>query len=551
MGMAAADDLWWKDAVLYCLDVETFADSDGDGCGDFGGLTDRIDYLAGIGVTCLWLMPFYPTPGQDDGYDVIDFYGVDPRLGTLGDFVAFVRTAAGRGLRIIVDLVVNHTSSQHPWFQQARSDPASPFRDYYVWRDEAPESPTDLVFPDTETSNWAYDGVAGQHYLHRFYAHQPDLNISNPAVREEIAKIMGFWLQLGVSGFRVDAVPYLLEVLPKGKPRGNAHDVLVALRAFLSRRRGDAILLGEVNLEPQEVRRFFGEHGDELDMQFSFLTNQALHLSLARCDDAPLRQMLQRLPEVPAGCQWANFVRNHDELTLDKLQPQERDDVFAAFGPDPGMQLFGRGLRRRLPPMVAGDRRRIELAYSLAFSLPGTPVLLYGEEIGMAENLNIPGRMSVRTPMQWTAEPGGGFSTADPASLRRPLPTGEYGPEAVNVAAQQPDTNSLLNWMERLIRRRKETPELGRGNLRLLDSGAPGVLAHRSDYDGGTVLALHNFTPHERDATLRLDDGCTALVDLLSDRRHEASGDVTFRLEGYGYRWYRVIRSAQQPASHG
>ncbi|MDQ3709284.1 MAG: alpha-amylase family protein, partial [Actinomycetota bacterium] len=427
--MAAADDLWWKDAVLYCLDVETFADGDGDGCGDFTGLTDRIDYLAGIGVTCLWLMPFYPTPGHDDGYDVIDFYGVDPELGTLGDFVAFVRTAAGRGLRVIVDLVVNHTSSQHPWFQQARADRGSPFRDFYVWRDEAPEGPTDLVFPDTETSNWAYDDVAGQYYLHRFYAHQPDLNISNPAVREEIAKIMGFWLQLGVSGFRVDAVPYLLEVLPEGKPRGDAHDVLVALRAFLSRRRGDAILLGEVNLEAQEVRRFFGEHGDELDMQFSFLTNQALHLSLARCDDAPLRQMLQRLPDVPAGCQWANFVRNHDELTLDKLQSHERDDVFAAFGPDPDMQLFGRGLRRRLPSMVGGDRRRIELAYSLAFSLPGTPVLLYGEEIGMAENLNIPGRLSVRTPMQWTAEPGGGFSTADPASLRRPLTTGAYGPE--------------------------------------------------------------------------------------------------------------------------
>jgi len=473
MGMAAADDLWWKDAVLYCLDVETFADSDGDGCGDFGGLTDRIDYLAGIGVTCLWLMPFYPTPGQDDGYDVIDFYGVDPRLGTLGDFVAFVRTAAGRGLRIIVDLVVNHTSSQHPWFQQARSDPASPFRDYYVWRDEAPESPTDLVFPDTETSNWAYDGVAGQHYLHRFYAHQPDLNISNPAVREEIAKIMGFWLQLGVSGFRVDAVPYLLEVLPEGKPRGNAHDVLVALRAFLSRRRGDAILLGEVNLEPQEVRRFFGEHGDELDMQFSFLTNQALHLSLARCDDAPLRQMLQRLPEVPAGCQWANFVRNHDELTLDKLQPQERDDVFAAFGPDPGMQLFGRGLRRRLPTMLDGDERAIRMVYSLVFSLPGTPVLFYGEEIGMGENLAIEGRMSVRAPMQWSADQHGGFSTAaDPKALRRPMTEGAFGPAHVNVGAQRRDPESLLNWFERLIRRRRECPEIGFGKLTLLETGS-------------------------------------------------------------------------------
>ena len=402
----ATSDLWWKNAVVYCLDVETFLDWNGDGEGDFQGLTQRVDYLAGIGVTCIWLMPFYPSPDRDDGYDVTDFYGVDSRLGTLGDFVEFVRTAKDRGIRVIADLVVNHTSDQHPWFRAARASRNSPYRDYYVWADQPPAGgPKGVTFPDQETSLWRYDERAGQYYHHRFYKHQPDLNVSNPKVRDEIAKIMGFWLELGLSGFRVDAVPFLLEPTGAGEALADPHEYLRDLRSFLSRRSGEAILLGEVNLKAKDVRRFFGdEDGDELHMCFNFLGMQAMYLSLARQDTRPLERSLRQLPAIPTDNQWANFVRNHDELTLDKLSDKERAEVFAAFGPDPDMQLYGRGLRRRLPSMLGGDMRRIRLVYSLLFSMPGTPVLFYGEEIGMAENLAVEGRSAVRTPMQWSDE---------------------------------------------------------------------------------------------------------------------------------------------------
>ena len=543
-------DLWWKNTVFYCLDVETYLDGNGDGVGDFQGLTQRVDYLAGIGVTCIWLMPFYPTPDRDDGYDVVDFYGVDERLGTLGDFVEFMRTARARGIRVIADLVVNHTSDQHPWFRSARSSRESPYRDFYVWRDEPPEDgPQGLVFPDAEDSNWAWDEEAGQYYLHRFYSHQPDLDITNPKVRDEIAKVVGFWLELGLSGFRIDAVPFLLETegIAGADDVGDPHEYLRALRAFAERRRGDATLLGEVNLGPDELRDFFGdEDGDELHLEFSFLTNQALYLAMARGSAGPLRTTLAALPEVPKDCQWANFVRNHDELTLDKLTDDEREEVFAAFGPDPELQLFGRGLRRRLPPMVDGDRRRLELAYSLAFTLPGTPVLFYGEEIGMGENLDIPGRASVRSPMQWSDGVNGGFSTADTERLRAPLVRGEYGPEHVNVAAQRRDPESLLNWMERIIRRRKECPEFGWGVPTVLDTADDAVLAIRSDADTSTLLAVHNLgaDPVTARLALRDDDDCEVLEDLL--RGHAPlspdGGAVPVELEPYGYRWLRLRR---------
>ena len=389
------------------MDVETFLDSDGDGCGDLAGLTERIDYLAGLGVSCLWLMPFYPSRQRDDGYDITDFYGVDGRLGTPGDFTELIRTAADRGIRVIADLVVNHTSDQHPWFQAAR-DRGSRHHGFYVWADEKPqEKPGDVVFPDRETSNWAWDPKARQWYLHRFYSHQPDLNIANPAVRDEIAQVVGYWLDQGLAGFRVDAVPFLIE--PIGLPEGalaDPHEFLRDVRRFIGRRRGDAILMGEVNLPPEQQRAFFGdEDGDELHMVLSFVVNQAMYLALARGDASPLRAALESLPAIPEDCQWANFVRNHDELTLDKLSEDERAEVFAAFGPEEELQLYGRGLRRRLPTMVGGDERRMRMLYSLAFALPGTPVLFYGEEIGMAENLAIPGRYSVRAPMQWSDGP--------------------------------------------------------------------------------------------------------------------------------------------------
>jgi maltose alpha-D-glucosyltransferase/alpha-amylase len=550
MKSKATSDLWWKNAVVYCLDVETYLDADADGVGDLPGLTERLDYLAGIGVSCLWLMPFYPSPRKDDGYDITDFYGVDPRLGTHGDLVELVRTARDRGIRVIADLVMNHTSDQHPWFQAARADKDSPYRDFYVWADEKPpEKPGDVVFPDKEDSNWAWDEEAGQFYLHRFYSHQPDLNMANPEVRDEIAQVVGFWLEQGLSGFRVDAVPFMLE--PMGLP-GDAlvdpHELLRDLRRFIGRRSGDAILLGEVNLPPDDQRTFFGdEDGDELHMLFSFTVNQALYLALAREQAAPLERALAELPAIPEDAQWASFVRNHDELTLDKLSKSEREEVFAAFGPEEDLQLFGRGLRRRLPDMLDGDQRRIRMVYSLMFSLPGTPVLFYGEEIGMGENLAIEGRMSVRAPMQWTDGPNGGFSNAeDPKTLCRPVTEGRFGPEHVNTFQQRRDPDSLLNWMERLIRRRRECPELGWGAFTPLSAREPQVLAHRCDWDGATIVAVHNLGGRKVTTRLPLDAEET-LVDLHGTQDLEPPYEL--ELEAYRYRWYRLGASPRLPGA--
>ena len=544
MGNKAAYDLWWKNAVIYCLDVELFADGDGDGCGDFPGLTGKVDYLAGLGVTCIWLMPFYPTPNKDNGYDISDFYGVDPRLGTLGDLVEFLRAARERGIRVIADLVVNHTSDQHPWFQSARADERSPWRDFYVWADEQPEGPPGVVFPDAEDSNWDYDEVAGKWFLHRFYSHMPDLNIANPRVRDEINKIVGYWLELGLSGFRVDAAPFVIELAGTDAERGqDPHDFLVNLRAFLNRRRGDAILLAEANEPPDKQRRFFGdEGGDEMHMLFNFVLNQHVFLALVRQDPAPIVKALRELPPVPETSQWANFVKNHDELTLDKLTDDERQEVFAALAPDPDMRSFGRGIRRRVPTMLEGDRDRMELLYSLLFTLPGSPVLLYGEEIGLGDDQRVEGRAAVRVAMQWAPGPKAGFTGGDPAV---PLVTdGPFGPDKVNVAGERRDPESLLNWMERAIRTRKELPELGWGAWRVLDTDHPAVLAHRCDWQGRGVLVLHNLGPEPAKVGVELGDdveGGRPMADLLGNRHREpATTGRPVALHGFGYRWLRL-----------
>jgi trehalose synthase len=548
MDISRTSDVWWKNAIFYCLDVETFHDGNGDGIGDFAGLTQQIDYLAGLGVTCLWLMPFYPSPNRDDGYDITDYYAVDQNLGNLGDFVEFVRTARDRGIRVIADLVVNHTSKEHPWFQSARADRNSPYRDWYVWRDEVPEGGHDgLVFPDEENSNWEWDDGAKQYYLHRFYKHQPDLNIANPKVREEIRKIVGFWLEVGLSGFRVDAVPFLLETDGAAHAMEvTPHDWLRHLRGFIGRRRGDAVLMGEVNLEYEEVRQFFGdEGGDELHMCLNFNLNQALALALVRQDAGPLVHSLRAMPSLAADDAWANFIRNHDEWSLDKLTEAERQEVFRAFGPKKEMQLFGRGLRRRMPTMLDGDPARIRSVYSLAFALPGAPVLFYGEEIGMAENLAIPGRMSVRSPMQWSNEPNGGFSTAAPDKLRRPVVEGKkWGPAAINVADQQRDENSLLNWIERLIRRRRETPEIAFGEWSLVPVPEAAIFALRYAWGSRIVLVIHNLSakPHRTSFKLEPAAGENGLIDLFGqgDFKQNKDGTVTVELDGYGCRWLRV-----------
>ncbi|GAA1691057.1 alpha-amylase family protein [Nonomuraea maheshkhaliensis] len=545
MRLTYTSDVWWKNAVVYCLDVETFKDGNDDGVGDFRGLTQQIDYLAGLGVTCLWLMPFFPTPNKDDGYDITDFYTVDPRLGTLGDFVEFMRTAHDRGLRVIADLVVNHTSDRHPWFKEARSSKDSPLRDWYVWSDTPePDNPDQVVFPDKEDSVWEYDEGSGQYYLHSFYRHQPDLNVANPEVRDEIARVLGFWMELGLSGFRVDAVPYLIEnVDPK---LAEPHEFLADLRAFMTRRMGGSILLGEVNVAYKDLVSYFGDGlGDQITMCFDFIGMQKAWLSLARCDAGPLSEALRERPKPPKDCQWAVFLRNHDELTLDKLTEDERQEIFAAFGPSEDMQIFGRGLRRRLPPMLGGDPRRVKMAYSLLFSLPGTPVIFYGEEIGLGENLKAEGRMAVRVPMQWS--PDGGFSRVEPV---RAVPEGAFGPERVNVADQRRDTDSLLRWFQLLIERYRECPELAWGESTVLDTGEPAVFAHRCDADGATVVVAHNLSDTAREAELRLDGlgGCR-LTDLLADGSTEVpdGGVVRITMEPHGCRWLRASRPDVAP----
>jgi maltose alpha-D-glucosyltransferase/alpha-amylase len=542
-------DLWYKDAVVYSLDVETFQDGNGDGIGDFRGLTGRLDYLANLGVNCLWLLPFYATPNRDNGYDVSDYYGIDPRLGTLGDFVELLYQARGRGLRVLVDLVVNHTSDQHPWFQSARRSRDSPYRDFYVWSDTLPEHAREgMVFPGFQDGIWAWDEAAGAYYLHRFYDFQPDLNIANPAVREEICRIMGFWLELGVSGFRLDAAPFLIEMKGasgagdlSGEGPGDHYAYLREFRDFLSWRRGDAILLAEANVEMSKAMDYFGE-GAGLHMLFSFYLNQHFFLALARQEAEPLRQGFAKQPVPPPTGQWANFLRNHDELDLGRLTEAERQEVFQAFGPEPDMQLYGRGLRRRLPPMLGGDRRRLEMATSLLFSLPGTPVLRYGEEIGMGEDLSLPQRESVRTPMQWTGGPNGGFSKAPSSALPRPVITGgPFGKDKINVAEQHRDPGSFLRWTERLARTRRECPELGWGSCELLESGDPAVFAHCCSWRGSEVIAVHNLADRPARVHLTLRPGPPGpALELLGDRRYELVDPADeIDLEPYGYRWFR------------
>ncbi|GHE12775.1 alpha-amylase family protein [Klenkia taihuensis] len=548
MRVSDTADLWWKNAVLYCLDVETFMDWDDDGSGDFPGLVQRLDHLVDLGVTCLWLMPFYPTAERDDGYDITDFYGVDPKLGTHGDLVELVRTAHDRGLRVIADLVVNHTSDQHPWFKESRRSKDSPKRDWYVWRADAPPDTSDqVVFPDQEDSIWELDERTGEYYLHQFYKTQPDLDVTNPLVRDEIAKIVGFWTQLGLDGFRMDAVPFLLDTNGAEADRlPDPHAWMRDVRSFLDRRTSGGILLGEVNLPFEQQLKFFGgADGDELTMQFDFISMQATYLSLARCDAGPLTRALTGRPATSPHSQWATFVRNHDELTLDKLTEDERQEVFAAFGPDPAMQIYDRGLIRRLPPMLGGDPRRVRMVYSLLFSLPGTPTIFYGEEIGMGEQLDVGSRLAVRTPMQWTSGTNGGFSRAKASKLPGPVVTGGYGPEFVNVADQRKDPDSLLSFFRRLVSRRKECPELGWGEFEVLEQPHAAVLAHLCSWDDGALVALHNLGPEPAVVPVELD-GCGAehlLADLLVEGTTalDERGRADVPLEGYGYRWLRVV----------
>jgi maltose alpha-D-glucosyltransferase / alpha-amylase len=533
------NDLWYKNAIVYCLSVGSFQDSNGDGVGDFQGLGRRLAYLQGLGVTALWLMPFQTSPGKDGGYDIADYYNVDPRYGTLGDFVEFTHAARQRGMRVLIDLVVNHTSDRHPWFREACRDPSSKYRDWYVWAKTRPDNANEgMVFPGVQKSTWTYEKTAKAWYFHRFYDFQPDLDTSNPYVQAEILKIMGFWTQLGVSGFRMDAVPFVISTKGADVKRPKEQfDMLRSFRELLQWRQGDAVILGEANVLPRDDMEYFGDDGDRLQMMFNFQVNQHLFHALASSDVRSLAGALQKTRPRPATAQWAQFLRNHDELDLGRLTPAQRERVFAEFGPEKDMQLYDRGIRRRLAPMLRNDRRRLELAYSLLFTLPGTPVLRYGDEIGMGDDLSLPEREGARTPMQWSTEAFAGFTRVRSGG-KTVISEGPFGYSHVNVAQQRRDPGSLLNWMERIIRMRKEIPEVSWGDFEVLPLDDNAVLMLRYTWRGNAVLFLHNLADAPTEAAF---EGPDRLTNLLSDDHSEPEEKGRHRiiLEPYGYRWFR------------
>jgi maltose alpha-D-glucosyltransferase/alpha-amylase len=535
-------DLWYKNAIVYSLDVATFMDGDGDGCGDFEGLARRLDYLESLGIDAVWLAPCQPSPFRDDGYDISDYYNVAPRLGSSGDFVEFMRQAESRGIRVIMDLVVNHTSDRHPWFREARERRDAPTRNWYVWSPRRPPNwRSGTVFPGVQRGTWTRDPKTREWYFHRFYDHEPDLNMQNPHVREELRRIMGYWLQLGVAGFRVDALPFVLEKPSvDGGPSGIDFDLLHQIRDMVQWRRGDAVLLAEANVTPDQSGQYFAG-GDGSHMMFNFWVNQHLFASLATGDAGPLAQALRETRSLPEGAQWANFLRNHDELDLGHLDDDVRSAVFREFGPEPSMQLYGRGIRRRLASML-GDRRRIELAYSLLFSLPGTPVMRYGDEIGMGDNLRLRERMAIRTPMQWSAGPQGGFSSAA-RTVQPVIQQGLYSAANVNVEQQWRDPSSLLRWTSRLIRARKACPEIGWGTWDIIPTRPPNVLAIEYVWRGTSLVCLHNLAGHPLEVSVKpATDERGLLANVMTDEISEAGPGGTHRIDvdAYDYRWYRV-----------
>jgi maltose alpha-D-glucosyltransferase / alpha-amylase len=537
------EQFWFKNAVVYSLDLETFRDANGDGVGDFEGLSRRLEYLHALGVDTIWLAPFQPTPNRDNGYDISDFYGVDPRHGSSGDFVNFIHKAKGLGLRIIIDLVVNHTSDEHPWFKEARSSTDNAKRHWYIWSAERPSDWNEgMVFPGVQEATWTRDEVSGEYYFHRFYEHMPDLNTDNLQVREEIWKIMGFWLQMGVSGFRMDAVPFVLESPAPGEAEPVTHfEYLKEMRRFLQWRKGDAIMLGEANVLPKDTRNYFGENGDGIHMMFNFYANQYTFYALASGDTRPLKKALEETRAIPATCQWAYFLRNHDELDLGRLTDEERKIVFDRFGPEKKMQVYDRGIRRRLAPML-GSRELVELACSFLFALPGTPVIRYGDEIGMGDNLDLQEREAVRTPMQWSAEFQSEFSSA-PDTVHPLIDSGEYDYHKVNVEYQRRDPASLLNWTTHIIRLRKECPEIGLGEWDLPETGDSAVICLRYRYKENALFTWHNFSGKAVTVSLPSGEaGADTLTDLINNDVQSTADDQgmhRIQLHPFGYRWFR------------
>lgn len=552
---AAMDPQWYKDAVIYQLHVKSFYDANGDGIGDFAGLIAKLDYIVALGANVVWLLPFYPSPRLDDGYDISEYKAVHPDYGTVADVKRFIRAAHERGLRVITELVINHTSDQHPWFQRARlAKPGSAHRNFYVWSDDDKlYSGTRIIFLDTERSNWTWDPVAKAYFWHRFYSHQPDLNFDNPAVLKAVLGVMKFWLELGVDGLRLDAVPYLIE--RDGTSNENlpeTHEVLRKIRAELDASFPNRMLLAEANMWPEDTQAYFGA-GDECHMAFHFPLMPRMYMAIAQEDRFPITDIMRQTPDIPENCQWAIFLRNHDELTLEMVTDRERDYLWNFYATDKRARI-NLGIRRRLAPLLERDRRRIELMTNLLLSMPGTPVIYYGDELGMGDNIFLGDRDGVRTPMQWSPDRNGGFSIADPASLvLPPIMDPLYGFAAVNVEAQMRDRHSLLNWTQRMLAVRKEHQAFGRGTLRFLYPKNRKAFAYLREFDGETILCVSNLSRSAQAFELDLSEFAGRHpVEMLGNSVFPAIGQLTYllTLPPYGFHWFTLAEGAQAPSWH-
>ncbi|MCW2944403.1 MAG: trehalose synthase [Actinoallomurus sp.] len=544
---------WYKNCVFYEVLIRGFYDSTGDGTGDIRGLTEKLDYLQWLGIDCIWLLPIYESPLRDGGYDISDFMKILPEFGDLGDFVELVDEAHKRGLRVIADLVMNHTSDQHPWFKASQEDPDGPFGDFYVWSDsDEGYSDARIIFVDTETSNWQYDPVRGQYYWHRFFSHQPDLNFDNPAVQEAMMEVLRFWLDLGIDGFRLDAVPYLFE--REGTNCENlkeTHDYLKTVRKEIDRLYPDRVMLAEANQWPADVVEYFGDPatgGDECHMAFHFPVMPRIFMAVRREQRYPISEIMSQTPKIPDNAQWGIFLRNHDELTLEMVTDEERDYMYSEYAKDPRMKA-NIGIRRRLAPLLDNDRNQLELFTALLMSLPGSPVLYYGDEIGMGDNIWLGDRDGVRTPMQWTPDRNAGFSSCDPARLYLPVVMDPiYGYQAINIESQQNNTGSLLHWTRKMIEIRKRHPVFGVGDYTELSASNPSVLAFVREYGADRVLCVNNLSrfPQPVELDLRRFEGVNP-VECMGGVQFPPIGELPYllTLPGHGFYWFLL------PDDHG
>jgi len=540
--MSQKQPLWYKNAVFYQVNVRAFFDSNQDGHGDLPGLTQKLNYIHKLGVDCLWIMPFYPSPLKDDGYDVSDFYNIQAKYGTLDQFRTLIQAAHERGIRVIIDMIMNHTSDQHDWFQQARADRNSPYRDFYVWSDTKDKyKEARIIFLDTEESNWSWDDQAQQYYWHRFYTSQPDLNYDNPKVRETMLDVMRFWLKMGIDGFRADAIPYLFE--REGTNCENlpeTHAYLKEIRSMIDHEYPDCILLAEANQWPQEVREYFGD-GDEFHMGFNFPVMPRIYMALKNADHSSIQWILDQTPAIPENCQWCTFLRNHDELTLEMVTEDERQWMWQEYAPDPRMRL-NLGIRRRLAPLLENDQRKIRLANALLFSLPGAPIIYYGDEIGMGDNILLFDRNGVRTPMQWDQSLNAGFSKTESEKLYAPVITqAPFGPERVNVSNQLTNPDSLLNFIQRLVKIRKQNSTFGSGSLEWCNVADLSILAFKRTFQNETIVVINNLSDLDKKVSFQESELSGVPTNLLTFQSHPEfkNGNIELELAPYQFIWFK------------